>query len=116
VIWDLVDPLDGWTSLRHLRDRLMGQVRGILLQQLPQSHHCYGRDAGRPGPAAVGGLGLERCRPEERGWRPLAAAANWVMDDNHRGTWPEIASEPCPAYFSPPSGLFVAAVVEALFA
>ncbi len=48
-------------------------------------------------------------------WRPLTATADWVMDENHRGSWPEIAEEATPAYFTPPAGLFVAATVEALF-
>ena len=37
------------------------------------------------------------------------------MDANHRGAWPEVATEPTPAYFSPPAGLYVAATVEGLF-
>lgn len=48
-------------------------------------------------------------------WRPLAAVSEWVMDKNHRGSWPEVAREPNAAYFSPPAGLFVAATAEALF-
>lgn len=46
---------------------------------------------------------------------PLHALAGWVMDDNHRGSWPEVSTEAVPAYFSAPAGLYVAAVVEALF-
>ena len=47
--------------------------------------------------------------------KPLHALASWVMDDNHRGAWPEVSTEAVPAYFSPPAGLYVAAIVEALF-
>ena len=48
-------------------------------------------------------------------WLPLKAMADWAMDINHRGAWPEISKEPLPAYFTPPCGLYLATVVEALF-
>ena len=36
---------------------------------------------------------------------PLHALAGWVMDDNHRGSWPEVSTEAVPAYFSAPAGV-----------
>jgi len=39
----------------------------------------------------------------------------WVGDLNHRGGWPEVSKETAPGYFTPPAGLFVASVCEALY-
>ena len=115
-LWDVAGPLDTWTSLRHLRDRLTGAGGEVYCSNNFPNHvgGTWGMQAGaaqQPWAAwafAAAGLRNETCRP-------LLAAARWAMDENHRGSWPEICTEPCAAYFSPPAGLFVAAVAEALF-
>ena len=43
------------------------------------------------------------------------AVSQWVMSDTLRGSWPEISEEPIVAYFSPPAGLFVQSVIEAVY-
>jgi len=62
-----------------------------------------------------GAWGLSKVGLRNEAWRPLNAVAQWVMCKNLRGSWPEIAVEPTPAYFSPPAGLYVASVIEAIF-
>jgi len=114
--WELADPLDNWTSLRHMRDRLTGEGGEVYCSNNFPNHiiATVGTQAGAAQqPWAAWGLSAAGLRNET--WRPLAAVARWVMNDNHRGAWPEISQEPRPAYFSPPAGLFVAATVEALF-
>lgn len=116
VIWDLVDPPDAYTCLRHLRDRLTGANGEVYCSNNFPNHvgGTWGMQAGlAQQPWAAWGLAEAGLRNET--WRPLAAAAGWVMDKNHRGVWPEVSAEPNPAHFSPPAGLFVAATVEALF-
>ena len=63
-----------------------------------------------------GAMGIRGRRVAQPVSDPLHALAGWVMDDNHRGSWPEVSTEAVPAYFSAPAGLYVAAVVEALSA
>ncbi len=116
VIWGVVDPPDGWSCLRHLRDRLQGGGGEVYCSNNFPNHvtATVGTQAGAAQqPWAAWGFNTAGMRNET--WKPLAAVARWVMDDNHRGSWMEIAAEPNRAYFSPPAGLFIAATVEALF-
>ncbi|HIJ65225.1 MAG TPA: hypothetical protein HPP77_04670 [Candidatus Hydrogenedentes bacterium] len=116
VIWDALDPLDSWTSIRHLRDRFIGEGGEAYCSNNFPGHpiSTTGVQAGAAQqPWAA--LGLAQVGLRNETYRPLLAVARWVMDENHRGAWPEIASERAPAYFSPPAGLFVYTVVEALF-
>jgi len=48
-------------------------------------------------------------------YRPLKATAEWVMNDALRGSWPEVDGGHSPSYFSPPAGLYIASMVEAVF-
>jgi len=116
VIWGLLDPLDSWTSIRHLRDRLIGKEGECYVSNNFPNHvvATVGTQAGlAQQPWAAWGLAAVGLREET--WRPLKVAAGWVMDKNHRGSWPEVSVEPCPAYFSPPAGLYVQSTIEALF-
>jgi len=116
VIWHIADPLDSYAMLRQVRDRLTGKDGEVFCSDNFTTHAVTttGVQAGiAQQPWAAWALATAGRRNEVV--RPLQAAANWVMDDNHRGAWPEISFEPSPAYFSPPIGLWVAATVEALF-
>lgn len=116
VIWQIADPLDSYSMLRQVRDRLTGKDGEVFCSDNFVTHAVTttGVQAGiAQQPWAAWALATAGRRNEVV--RPLQAAANWVMDDNHRGAWPEISYEPSPAYFSPPIGLWVAATVEALF-
>lgn len=116
IIWDVVDALDGWTGMRHLADRLMGAEGEVYCSANFPAHvpGTWGMQAGAAQqPWAAWGFAAAGMRNET--YRPLLAVARWVMDENKRGAWPEISIESTPCYFSPPAGLYIAAVVEALF-
>lgn len=116
VIWGLADPLDGYTMLRHVQDRLTGAGGEVYCSNNFPNHvgGTWGMQAGaaqQPWAAWA----LSAAGQFEQTYKPLAAVAGWVMNADHRGSWPEVAAEATPAYFSPPAGLFVASTVEALF-
>ncbi len=116
VIYDLLDPLDAWTSMRHLRDRLTGPDGEVYCSANFPWHAVgtWGMQAGvAQQPWAARGLAAVGLRNEAI--RPLHAAAEWAMNADHRGSWPEISVESTPAYFSPPAGLYIQAVVETIF-
>ena len=116
LLFDIVDPLDGYTSLRHMRDRLTGPDGEVYLSNNFPTHMVgtWGMQAGAAQqPWAAWGLSAAGLRNET--YRPLKAVAEWVGDLNHRGGWPEVSKETAPGYFTPPAGLFVASVCEALY-
>ncbi|MDO8586821.1 MAG: hypothetical protein Q7T82_07235 [Armatimonadota bacterium] len=116
VIWGVLDPLDSWTSMRHLRDRMIGANGECYCSNNFPNHvgGTWGMQAGAAQqPWAAWGLAAVGLRNEA--YRPLKAVSEWVMNEDHRGSWPEIATEPTPAYFSPPAGLFIQSTIEALF-
>ncbi len=116
AIWGLADGPDAYTSVRHLKERLSGGQGEVYCSNNFPNHvpATCGMQAGaaqQPWAAwAFAAAGM----PEDT-VRPLQAAARWAMSEDHRGAWPEVSVEPIPAYFSPPAGLFIQAVVEALF-
>ena len=116
VIWDIVDEFDGYTGMRHFRDRFQGPDGEIYCANMWPTHHpgTWGSQAG-VAQQPWGAWAFAKAGLNNETYRPLKAAADWVMDVNHRGSWPEVAIRPINAYFSPPAGLYVAAVAEALF-
>lgn len=116
VMWGVTDPIDSWTSIRHMRDRLTGSNGEVYCSNTFPNHvgGTWGMQAGvAQQPWAAWGLSAVGLRNET--YRPLKAASEWVMDANHRGSWPEIASESTASYFSPPAGLYIQSVIEAVF-
>jgi len=119
VIWDVADQFDSWTSMRHLRDRLMGKLGEVYLSNNFPDHlldiwATWGMQAGAA-QQPWGAWGLSAAGLNNETYRPLKAVSQWVMSDLQRGAWPEVASENRMGYFSPPAGLFVQSVTEALF-
>ncbi len=116
AIYGLADAEDAWTGVRQVRDRLT-DADGAVYCSANFPWHAVGTWGMQAGvaqqPWAAMGLAAVGLRNET--WRPLHAAAAWAQDANHRGAWPEISTEPTAAYFSPPAGLYLQAVVEALF-
>lgn len=119
IIYDLVDEYDKYSGLRHLRDRLTGENGAVFLSNNFPWHatgsvSTWGMQCGEAQqPWAAQGFSKSGLNNET--WRPLKAMADWAQDINHRGSWPETGPEPTPAYFTPPAGLYVVAVTEALF-
>jgi hypothetical protein len=116
VLYDLLDPLDSWTSLRHLRDRLTGTGGEIYCSNTFPNHvgGTWGMQAGMSQqPWGAWGLAAAGLRNET--FQPLRAAGRWVMSERLRGGWPEISTERYVSYYSPPPAVFIQAVVEALF-
>lgn len=116
VIWGIADAMNSYTMLRHMHDRLTGPNGGVYCSNNFPNHvgGTWGMQTGaaqQPWAAWA----LSAAGQFERTYQPLKAVAGWVMNADHRGSWPEVAIEPTPAYFSPPAGLFVASTVEALF-
>lgn len=119
VIWDITDPLDSYTSMRHLRDRFMGPDGEVYASNMFPDHltdlwATWGMQAGAA-QQPWGAWGLAKIGLRNETYRPLKAVANWVMSDFQKGSWPEVANEPRLGYFSPPAGLYVQAVTEAIF-
>ena len=116
IIWDIVDPLDQYTGLRHLLDRLT-RSDGTVFCSDNFSWHSIGtwgmQDCEAQQPWAA--WGFSKFGLNNMTWRPLKAMADWAMDKNHRGAWPEMSVEATPGYFTPPAGLYIAATIEALF-
>jgi len=119
IIYDLVDEYDKYSGLRHLRDRLTGENGAVFLSNNFPWHatgisSTWGMQSGEAQqPWAADGFSKSGLNNET--WRPLKAMADWAQDINHRGSWPETGPEPTPAYFTPPAGLYLVAVTEALF-
>ncbi|MFA5816399.1 MAG: hypothetical protein WC865_12340 [Bacteroidales bacterium] len=119
IIYDLVDEYDKYSGLRHLRDRLTGENGAVYLSNNFPWHATgiactWGMQCGEAQqPWAAAGFSKSGLNNET--WRPLKAMADWAQDINHRGSWPETGPEPTPAYFTPPAGLYLVAVTEALF-
>ncbi|TSA33376.1 MAG: hypothetical protein D4R64_14305 [Porphyromonadaceae bacterium] len=118
IIYDLVDEYDKYSGLRHLRDRLTGENGAVFLSNNFPWHATgiactWGMQCGEAQqPWAAEGFSKSGLNNET--WRPLKAMADWAQDINHRGSWPETGPEPTPAYFTPPAGLYLVAVTEAL--
>jgi len=115
-IYDISDPLDSWSSIRHLRDRLINTDGGVYCSNQFAQHvnGTWGMQAGAA-QQPWGAMGLASVGLRNEAYRPLKWIAEFVTDEVHKGSWPEVAQEVMPAYFSPPSGLYIQATVEALF-
>jgi hypothetical protein len=119
LIYDVVDAYDQYSGLRHLRDRLTGEDGAIYASNNFAWHvtgdvSTWGMQSGlAQQPWAAEGFSVAGLNNET--WRPLKAMADWAQDIHHRGSWPETGPEPTPAYFTPPAGLYIVAVAEALF-
>lgn len=119
IIYNVVDDYDKYTGLRHLRDRLTGENGAVFLSNNFPWHtsgisSTWGMQCGEAQqPWAAAGFSKSGLNNET--WRPLKVMADWAQDINHRGSWPETGPEPTPAYFTPPAGLYLVAVTEALF-
>ena len=119
AIWGVLDAEDGWTSIRHLRDRLMGKGGEIYCSNNFPDHlidlwATWGMQAGAS-QQPWGAWGLAKVGLRNETYRPLQALAEWVMSDFHKGAWPEVAHEKRLGYFSPPAGVYIQAVAEAVF-
>jgi len=116
VIYGLLDPIDSWTSIRHLRDRLTGTDGPVYCSNNFPTHNemttgCQAGAAQQP----WGAKGLAAVGLRNEVYRPLKAVAEWVMNERLRGTWMEVAHEPVPSHFTPPAGLYMQSVIEDLF-
>jgi len=119
VIWGMLDELDSYTSMRHLRDRLMGPDGNIYTSNAFGSHlldiWCtWGMQTGEA-QQPWGAWGLAKVGLRNETYLPLKAAAEWAQEYPQLGTWPEVAYENRLGYFSVPPALYIKAVVEALY-
>ena len=115
VIFDLLDPLDSYTSMRHLADTLTDENGGIFCSNNFPTHvtATVGSQAGgQQQPWAT--LGWAKLGDAEKAAKPLEWIAEWVMNPANAGSWPEVA-EDMPAYFTPPAGVYINGVIEGLF-
>lgn len=116
MIWDVVDELDAYPPLRHVRDRLQHPDGRVHVSNLFPNHAngTWGMQAGaaqQPWAAKA----FSKAGWSNEAVRPLEGIARLVMGPNLRGGWPEVAEEPHPAYFTPPAGLYISSMVEAVF-
>lgn len=116
AIWDIVDPIDQYTTVRHVRDRLTGEGGEVYGSNNFPEHYpgSWGMQAGCA-QQPWGAWALNKVGLRSEAYRPLLAAAEWVMNENLRGSWPEVDGGHTPSYFTPPAGLYIAAMVESVF-
>ncbi|MEN8156979.1 MAG: hypothetical protein ABFS10_08515 [Bacteroidota bacterium] len=119
VIFNIVDPLDGYTSIRHLQERLTGPDGEIYCSNNFPDHllevwATWGMQAGAA-QQPWGAWALAKMGMNNYTYRPLHAVAEWINNPLQRGSWPEVANENRLGYFSPPAGLFIQSTIEALF-
>ncbi len=119
VIHDLVDSYDGYSGLRHLRDRLTDTQGAVFASNnfpwhVPDNVSTWGMQRGlAQQPWAA--MGFSKAGLYNQTWLPLKAMADWAQDKNRPGAWPETGPEATPAYFTPPAGLYISSTIEALF-
>ncbi len=116
VLYGLLDPLDSYTSLRHLLEALQGKEGEIYVSNLfpsPVVSTTGAQAGGQQQPWAT--LVLCPLGFGEEGLRPLLWIARLVLASPHDGAWPEIGPEPTRSYFSPPSALYIQGVIEGIF-
>lgn len=119
VLWGMLDELDSYTSMRHLRDRLMGPDGNVFLsnnfaQHLLDLWCTWGMQTGEA-QQPWGAWGLAKVGLRNETYRPLKAAAEWAMEYPQLGAWPEVAYENRVGYFSVPPALYIQSIVEALY-
>ncbi|RKX47692.1 MAG: hypothetical protein DRP64_00365 [Verrucomicrobia bacterium] len=119
VIWGMLDELDSYTSMRHLRDRLMGPDGNVFTsnnfaQHLLDIWCTWGMQTGEA-QQPWGAWGLAKVGLRNETYLPLKAAAEWAQEYPQLGTWPEVAYENRVGYFSVPPALYIQAIVEALY-
>jgi len=115
-IYDMVDDCDSYTSLRHLRDRLIGE-KGELYCSNNFANHMTATLGTQAGAAQQpwGAMGLAKMGFADEAILPLKYISDIVADPNGcAGSWPEVA-ESWGSYFSPPAGVFLQAVIEAIY-
>lgn len=124
VAYGLLDPLDTYTTVRHLRDRLIGPNGELYYCNLFPNHisgvrsspygPTWGMQAGaymQPWAArAFSNLG-----DTNEAIRSLEAVAQWATMFPHLGAWPESSTEFTPAYFSNTAANYAQAIIETLF-
>ncbi|RKX38766.1 MAG: hypothetical protein DRP64_15210, partial [Verrucomicrobia bacterium] len=119
VIWGMLDELDSYTSMRHLRDRLMGPDGNVFAsnnfaQHMLDQWCTWGMQTGEA-QQPWGAWGLAKVGLRNETYLPLKAAAEWAQEYPQLGTWPEVAYENRVGYFSVPPALYIQAIVEALY-
>ena len=119
AIFGIGDEYDRYSGIRHLRDRLADTAGAVFATNhfpfhIPDFTSTWGmqRGAAQQPWAAMGyaAMGMN-----ELTWKPLLTMARWAQDPRREGSWPETGPEPTPAYFTPPAGLYISTVIEALF-
>ncbi len=119
TIYGLVDSYDQYSGLRHLLDRLTDEQGAVFASNnfpwhVPESVSTWGMQRGAAQqPWAA--MGLAAAGKNNMTWKPLLAMAKWAQDPRRPGSWPETGPEPTPAYFTPPAGLYISTMIEALF-
>lgn len=119
TIYGLVDSYDQYSGLRHLLDRLTDKQGAVFASNnfpwhVPESVSTWGMQRGAAQqPWAA--MGFAAAGINNMTWKPLLAMAQWAQDPRRPGSWPETGPEPTPAYFTPPAGLYISTVIEAMF-
>lgn len=119
VIYDLVDPCDQYSGLRHGLDRLTDAGGAVFASNnfpwhVPDNVSTWGMQRGAAQqPWAA--MAFSEAGLNNMAWKPLKAMAEWAQDPRRPGAWPETGPEPTPAYFTPPAGLYISTITEALF-
>ena len=112
----ILDPLDAYTNLRHLRDRLTGDKGEVYCSNnFPNHiHGTWGMQAGTAQqPVATWAFSKTGLRNEAV--VPLKAAAGWALSDTQRGAWPETSYHGTADYFSPPAAVYIQIMIESIF-
>ncbi len=124
VVLGLLDPLDAYTTARHLRDRLMGASGELYYSNLFPNHisgvrsspygPTWGMQAGaymQPWATRL----FNAIGAPDAAIGPLETVARWATMFPHLDAWPESSTEFTPAYFSNTAASYAQTVIESLF-
>jgi hypothetical protein len=115
VMYDLLDQQDGYTSMRHLADTLTAEDGRVFTSNNFPNHvwSTVGCQAGGQQQPWVT-FGWAKLGDGKKAVGPLEWIANLVMNTGNAGSWPEVYEDD-PNYFTPPAGVYIWGVTEALF-
>ena len=115
VMYNLLDQQDGYTSMRHLADTLTAEDGRVFTSNNFPNHvwATVGCQAGGQQQPWVT-FGWAKLGDGRKAVGPLEWIANLVMNTGNAGSWPEVYEDD-PNYFTPPAGVYIWGVTEALF-
>lgn len=119
VLYDFVDTLGGYTSMRHLADVMTsgeGEVYTSRNFPYPVVATVGSQAGGQQQP--WGTMGWAKLGDGDRAIRSMEWIADQVMSPHMQGAWPEVnavSPQTDAVYFTPPAGVYIQTMIEYVF-